>query len=423
MNPGSDAALIGEILVCVRPRVMAGLMRYFRDIDLAEDAFQNSCIRAFKSWPKNGRPRDATAWLMLVGRNAGIEDVRRAKRAAPLSVDDTLFAGRNDGEMLAVERLDELHYRDDILRLLFMCCHPALPLTQQIALALRVVCGMSATEIARAFLVGERAMQQRITRAKSAVAAVGLPFELPGAAERAERLTSVLGILYLMFNQGYTASSGQAGPSPLCIEAIRLARLLLGLFPSEPELMGVAALMLLHQARWRARFDPDGGLVSMGHQERDLWDRELIAEGLSLIDKAMRHRLTGPYQIQAALVAVHLQSTPGKTDWLQIERLYGALEKRQPSPVVALNRAVAVSEISGPQAALDLIGPLEDALSGYFNYFGVRGSLLLKLGRNHEAKVAFDRAIALSRTAAEAVYIRTQIDACITGPAAQTGDD
>ncbi|TAU90815.1 RNA polymerase sigma factor [Rhizobium leguminosarum] len=421
MSASSDVTLIGELLVCVRPKVMAGLMRYFRDFDLAEEAFQNSCLRALQSWPLKGRPRDAAAWLILVGRNATIEDVRRRQRTEPLPSADRLLTEIDDGESLAAERLDGSHYRDDILRLLFMCCQPGLPLTQQIALALRVVCGMSPLQIANAFLVNERAMQQRITRAKTAVANSGLPFEPPSLAEREERLTSVLGIIYLTFNQGYTAGPNHAGHSPLCTEAIRLARLLLGLFPSEPEVMGLAALLLIHQSRWASRFDESGCLVSMDQQDRELWDQELIAEGVALIDKAMRHRSTGPYQIQAALAAVHVQATAGKTDWVQIERLYGALERLQPSPVIALNRAVAVSEISGPQVALDLIDPLAHALSGYFNYFGVRGSLLLKLGRAEEACTAFDRAIALSRTAAEAVYIRSQIDACIRLAAGEAG--
>ncbi|MEH6678529.1 RNA polymerase sigma factor, partial [Phenylobacterium sp.] len=303
-------------------------------------------------------------------------------------------------------------YRDDVLRLLFICCHPDLPATQQIALALRIVCGLSVAEIARAFLVGESAMEQRITRAKAKVAKAGTPFETPGAVERAERLAAVAAMVYLLFNEGYSASGGEAPlRSGLCDEAIRLGRLLLRLFPAEAEIMGLTALMLLQHARAQARFDADGAIVLMEDQDRTHWNGKMIAEGLALIDKAIRHRQPGPYQIQAAIAALHARSPRAEdTDWPQIAGLYQALEHHMPSPVVTLNRAVAVSKTEGPAAALDLIEPLSNRLDAYFHFHGVRGAMLLKLERKAEAREAFDRAIALARTPAEAAHIRQHID-------------
>jgi len=298
------------------------------------------------------------------------------------------------------------------LRLLFICCHPDLPATQQIALALRIVSGLTVKQIARAFLVSEAAMEQRITRAKSRVAAAGVPFETPGAVERSERLAAVAAMIYLIFNEGYSAS-GDASEirKPLCEEAIRLARLLLRLFQSEPEIMGLTSLMLLQHARAAARFDADGQIVLLDDQDRTLWNQKMIVEGLALIDKAMRHRRSGPYQIQAAIAALHSRAArPEDTDWAQIDLLYATLEIMQPSPVITLNRAVAVSKVHGPEAALQMIEPLGERLSGYFHFFGVRGAFLMQLGRNEEARVAFNRAIALANTSAEAAHIRTHLD-------------
>lgn len=403
--------MIKSVLTTVRPQVLGALTRYFHDIDLAEEAFQNGCLRALQAWPRQGLPRDPAAWLILVGRNAGIDETRRHKCAVATPLDDRL-PEPGDAQLIAADRLDNSHYRDDVLRLLFVCCHRDLPPTQQIALALRIVCGMSAGQIAHAFLVSERTMQQRITRAKATVASAGLPFEAPSPSERAARLVAISAMVYLIFNEGYSTEAAEATlASPLCHEAIRLARILLGLFPSEPELMGLAALMLLHQARVAARFDSTGALMLLARQDRSLWNQEQVTEGLSLIDKAMRHRAPGPYQIQAAIAALHMQAAAfEQTDWPQIERLYAALERLQPSPVVRLNWAVAIAEVSGPQAALDVIEPLADPLSTYFNYHGVKGGLLLRLGRLGEASAAFNRAISLARTAADAIHIRSQLD-------------
>ncbi len=407
----SDLAFIDQALTSARPRVVAALLRYFRNLDTAEEAFQEASLRALKTWPEKGPPRDPTAWLILVGRNVALDQTRRAKRQEPLPADD-MISDPDDNEAALVERLDESHYRDDVLRLLFVCCHPELPATQQIALALRMVSGLSVPQIARAFLVSESAMEQRITRAKARIAKADVPFEAPGPVERSERLAAVMAMIYLVFNEGYSASGGDAPMrASLCDEAIRLARLLLRLFPAEPEMMGLTALMLLQHSRSGARFDRAGELVLLDDQNRALWNKGMIAEGLALLDKAIRHRRRGIYQIQAAIAALHAEAaTPADTDWNQIEQLYGALEALTPSPVITLNRAVAVSKAKGPKEALAMIEPLAPKLSGYFHFFGVKGALLKELGRNEEARVAFDRAIALANSPAEAAHIRMHLD-------------
>ncbi|KJC58129.1 hypothetical protein UP10_24390 [Bradyrhizobium sp. LTSPM299] len=411
----TDTAWIDAALTSARPQAVGALLRYFRNLDTAEEAFQNACLRALKNWPQNGPPRDPAAWLIMVGRNVAIDDIRRSKKQEPLPEDDQAISDLGDAEDEIAERLDGSHYRDDILRLLFICCHKDLPATQQIALALRIVSGLTVKQIARAFLVSEAAMEQRITRAKARVAGAQVPFETPGAVERSERLASVAAMIYLIFNEGYSASGDTAEiRSPLCEEAIRLARLLLRLFQSEAEIMGLTALLLLQHARAAARFDAEGEVILLDDQDRSLWNQKLIAEGLALIDKAMRHRRSGPYQIQAAIAALHARAEkPEDTDWTQIDLLYGALELMQPSPVVTLNRAVAVSKVRGAEAALEMIDPLAPRLSNYFHYFGVRGAFLMQLGRNDEAHVAFDRAIALANTTAEASHIRMHIDRLI----------
>ena len=407
----SDLAWIDAALTAARPQAVAALLRYFRDLDLAEEAFQDACLRALRNWPEKGPPRDPTAWLILVGRNAALDGVRRRAKSAPLPP-ETVLSNLEDAEADMAERLDGGHYRDDVLRLLFICCHPDLPATQQIALALRIVSGLTVAEIASAFLVSEAAMEQRITRAKRKVAAANVPFEAPGPIERAQRLAGVAAMIYLVFNEGYSASSGEATlRTPLCEEAIRLGRLLLRLFQTEPEVMGLLALMLLQHARSKARFDAAGDIVLLDEQDRSLWNGALIAEGLALIDKAVRHRRPGPYQVQAAIAALHDRAArPEDTDWVEIDQLYAALERLTPSPVVTLNRAVAVNKVAGAEAALALIAPLGERLDGYFYFHGVRGQFLLQLDRAAEAREAFGRAIALANTPAEAAHIRTQLD-------------
>ena len=410
----SELAWLDAALIAARPQALGALLRYFRDLDTAEEAFQNACLRALKHWPQNGPPRDPAAWLILVARNVGIDDVRRRSKQEKLPPEE-LVSDLEDAEAAAADRLDGAQYRDDILRLLFICCHAELPATQQIALALRIVSGLSVRQIARAFLVGESAMEQRITRAKARIAKAEIPFEAPGAGERAERLGSVAAMIYLVFNEGYSAGGGEApARAPLCDEAIRLGRLLLRLFAGEPEIMGLAALMLLQHARAPARFDAAGAIILLEDQDRGLWHRPMIDEGLALLDKAMRHRRRGPYQVQAAIAALHARAARAEdTDWTQIDLLYAALEALQPSPIVTLNRAVAVAKTRGPAAALAMVDELAPRLSGYFHFFGVRGGLLLQLGRSEEARLAFGRAIALANTAAEAAHIRLHLDRLI----------
>ncbi len=415
----TDLAWIDAALTSARPQAIGALLRYFRDLDTAEEAYQEACLRALKSWPQKGPPRDAASWLIMVGRNAALDGVRRKSKLTELPPEDAI-SDVEDVETPMAERLDGSQYRDDILRLMFICCHPELPATQQIALALRNVSGLSVKQIARAFLIGEAAMEQRITRAKARIAKAETPFETPGAVERSERIAAVAAMVYLVFNEGYSAGATEAeARAPLAEEAIRLGRLLLRLFQTEPEIMGLTALMLLQHARARARFDADGAIILLEDQDRGLWNRDMIGEGLALIDKAIRHNRPGAYQVQAAIAALHARAArPEETDWAQIDALYASLELMQPSPVVTLNRAVAVSKARGPAEALAMIEPLAEALGGYFYFYGARGAFLLQLGREAEAKQAFDRAIALANTAAEASHIRLQIDRLTAGVAA-----
>ena len=406
----TDIAWIDLALTAARPQALGALLRYFRDLDTAEEAFQEACLRAIRTWPEKGPPRDPAAWLIFVGRNSGIDAVRKRSRNDPLPEEEVL-SDLSDAEVDMADRLDNSNYRDDILRLMFICCHPDLPNTQQIALALRIVSGLTVPQIARAFLVSEAAMEQRITRAKGRVAKAGVPFETPDAAERATRLSTVGAMIYLVFNEGYSAGITNPDSAAFCEEAIRLARLLLRIFPGEPEIMGLLALMLLQHSRAPARFDKQGQIVLLEDQDRNLWSRKLIDEALALLDKAIRHRQPGPYQLQAAISALHARAPRAEdTDWEEITLLYGVLERIQPSPVVALNRAVAVSKLKGPETALELIEPLAEKLDGYFYFHGVKGGLLMQLGRNRQAREAFDRAIALANSPAECAHIRQQID-------------
>jgi len=412
----TDVAWIDLALRAARPRAVGALLRYFGDLDTAEEAFQEACLAALSRWPENGPPRDVAAWLIFVGRNAALDRVRRRSKERPLPPEAAL-SDTDDREGALAEELDNAATRDDVLRLLFVCCHPELPSTQQIALALRVVSGLTVKEIARAFLVGETAMEQRITRAKGKIAAAAIPFETPAPEERAARLRTVAAMVYLVFNEGYSATGGEAQRrAPLCGEAIRLGRLLLRLYPDEPEMMGLLALLLLQHARAEARLDANGAIVLLEDQDRARWDRQAIAEGLALLEKAMRHRRPGPYQVQAAIAALHDRAPrAAETDWAQIDVLYATLERLTPSPVVTLNRAVAVSKLRGPAEALALVEPLAAKLSGYFHFHGVRGALLADLGRVAEARAAFDRAIALANTAVEAAHIRMHLDRLTSG--------
>lgn len=411
----TDLAHIELSLMAARPQVLGALLRYFRDLDTAEEAFQEACLRAIRSWPDKGPPRDPAAWLIFVGRNSGVDQIRKRAKNEPLP-EEAAFSDLSDAEADIAERLDNAHYRDDILRLLFICCHPDLPNTQQIALALRIVSGLSVAQIARAFLVSESAMEQRITRAKARVAKAqsgegAVPFEAPDAAERGERLKTVAAMIYLVFNEGYSAGATNADSAALCGEAIRLVRILLRIFPAEPEIMGLFALMLLQHSRAGARFDGEEQIVLLEDQDRSRWDRRLIAEALAMLDKAIRHRRPGPYQVQAAISALHARAGRAEeTDWGEITLLYELLEKLSPSPVVTLNKAVALSKLKGPEAALELIEPLVEKLDGYFYFHGVRGNFLMQTGAREKARDAFGRAIALANSPAEAAHVRMQLE-------------
>jgi len=404
-----DPAHIDVAISGARPKAIAALLRYFRDLDTAEEAFQEACLRALQTWPLKGFPQDPTAWLVTVGRNAALDLKRRSRAVGPLTDADAL---PDDSDNLAPEGLDESRYRDDILRLLFVCGHPTLPATQQIALALRVVSGLSVEQIASAFLVSPAAMEQRITRAKRTIANVGVEFETPGAAERRARLTTVSTMIYLIFNEGYGSTpESAAAREPLADEAIRLARLLLGLFPTDPEIYGLLALMLLQQSRARARFDANGEIVLLESQDRGLWNRTLIGEGRLLLERAAMYQELGPYQLQAAISALHVRATSSAdTAWKEIDSLYQVLETLQPSPVTTLNRAVAIWKLRGPEVSLLMIDPLKDDLDAYFYFHGLRGTLLKELNRFEEARDALNRAIALAKSVAEAKLIRRELD-------------
>jgi RNA polymerase sigma-70 factor (ECF subfamily) len=409
----TDRAAIEAALVVARPQVLAALLRVFRDLDTAEDAFQEASLRALERWIDRGLPADPTAWLVLVGRNATFDAKRQSNRHTGL---DDLPAepahDEADSEASLASRLDDADYQDDVLRLLFVCCHPELPPAQQIALALRIVCGLSVKEIARAFLASESAIEQRITRAKTRIGEAQVPFDAPGPVERRERVAAVAAMVYLVFNEGYSATGGEAHVrATLCDEAIRLARLLLGLFPDDPSLLGLTALLLLQHARASTRLDAEGNIVLLDRQDRSRWDRSRIDEGVALLDTAMRSGRADPYLVQAAIAALHAQARLAEdTDWAQIDLLYATLEELRPSPVVTLNRAVAVSKSRGAAAALALIEPLEGRLADYFHFHGVKGSLLADLGRSDEARRALERALELAKTPAEAAQIRLRLD-------------
>jgi RNA polymerase sigma-70 factor, ECF subfamily len=407
-----DPAHIDLAIVGARPKAVAALLRYFRDLDTAEEAFQEACLRALQTWPQKGPPRNPTAWLIMVGRNAALDSERRTRFIGPLPDADVLTDARDD---VTPERLDESHYGDDILRLLFVCGHPTLPTTQQIALALRIVSGLTVEEIAKAFLVSPAAMEQRITRGKRAIREVGVEFDTPGAAERQSRLAAVSTMIYLIFNEGYSSTPETAAREPLADEAIRLGRLLASLFPTDPEVLGLLALMLFQQSRAPARFDANGEIVLLDEQDRSRWNRALIDEARLFLERASVYRDPGPYQLQAAIAALHARATrPQDTLWKEIDSLYQVLEALHPSPVVTLNRAVAVWKLQGPEAALQMIDPLRSELDAYFYLHGLRGALLKELNRLDEARDALHRAIALANSIAEAKHIRRELDGLAT---------
>ncbi|SEN68053.1 RNA polymerase, sigma subunit, ECF family [Sphingomonas gellani] len=401
-----DADWAGLTFRSARPQVLAVLLRELGSLERAEEAFQEACLKALQAWATNGPPRNAAGWLTVVGRNAGIDQVRRntRERALPETISSPIEVDEED--------IDTATYGDDLLRLLFICCHRDLKAHQQIALALRIVSGLTVAEVAAAFLLGEKAMAQRLTRAKRVVRQADTAFETPSPLVRTERLSTVSTMIYLMFNQGYAASAQESTRTQaLGAEAVRLGRLLLDLYPDEPELLGLVGLMLLQEARSSARFDEDGGSILLKDQNRTLWDRRMIAEGTALTDRAFRMRRPGRFQLQAGIAALHARAMRFEdTDWVQIEQLYRALTEAEPTPVVALNHAVAVSQVYGASAALALVEPLAGALDDYFYFHAVRGHLLEMLARPAEALAAYGSSLRLATSIAEAAQVRAFID-------------